>query len=114
MTPGIGSSVPWSWPDSRPKNLPLLSVNSEVAVMALTPDEIQKMLDVVRATQSIEIDCDGCLEQVGEFAEAHLIGKPVPEGLKSVEQHLSICHECWEEFEAPCQSIKALAQPPTG
>ena len=26
--------------------------------MSLTPDEIQKMLDVVRATQAVEIDCD--------------------------------------------------------
>jgi hypothetical protein len=78
--------------------------------MSLTPDEIQTMLDVVRATQPVEIDCDGgCLEQVAEFAEAHLLGKPVPEGLMAVEQHLSVCHECREEFEALCQALKGLA-----
>ena len=76
--------------------------------MSLTPDEIQKMLEVVGATQAVEIDCDGCLGQVAEFAETHLIGKPVPEGLKAVEQHLLICHECREEFEALCQAIKGL------
>ena len=76
--------------------------------MPLTPDEIRKLLDVVRATQAVEIDCDDCLLQVGEFAEAYLIGKPVPEGLKAVEQHLSICNECREEFEALCQAIKGL------
>jgi hypothetical protein len=90
--------------------MPTPSVNSEAAVMPLTPDEIQKMLDVVRATQAVEIDCHGCLEQVGEFAEAHLIDKPVSEGLKAVEQHLSICQECQEEFEALCQALKGLTR----
>ena len=78
--------------------------------MPMTPDEIQKILEVVRATQAVEIDCDECLNQVGEFAEMHLLGKPVPEGLKAVEQHLSICSECREEFEALCQALKELDQ----
>jgi len=78
--------------------------------MSLTVHEIRKMLDVVGATRSVEIDCDGCLSQVGEFAESHLVGKPVPEGLKAVEQHLSICSECRQEFEALCQAIKGLDQ----
>lgn len=76
--------------------------------MSLTPDEIQKMLDVVRATQSVEINCDVCLVHVGEFAELHLVGKPVPEGLKAVEQHLAICSECREEFEALCRAMKSI------
>jgi hypothetical protein len=74
--------------------------------MPLTADEIQKLLDVVRATQAVEIDCDDCLLQVGEFAETYLLGKPVAEGLNAVERHLSICNECREEFEALCQAIK--------
>ena len=67
--------------------------------MLLSRLELQKMLDVVRATQPVEIDCDVCLMQVGEFAELNLVGKALPEGLKAIEQHLSICDECREEFE---------------
>lgn len=74
--------------------------------MALTPEEIRKMLDVVRATQAVEIDCDVCLTHVGEFAELHLVGKPVPDGLKAVEQHLAICSECREEFQALCRAMR--------
>lgn len=74
--------------------------------MSLTPEEIQKMLDVVRATQPIEIDCDVCLMQVGEFAELNLVGKPIPEGLKAIEQHLSICDECREEYEMLCVALR--------
>jgi len=77
--------------------------------MPLTPDDIQKLLDVVSATQAVEIDCDDCCSnRVAEFAETYLLGKPVSEGLKAVEQHLSICNECREEFEALCRAIKEL------
>ena len=74
--------------------------------MSLSRPELQKMLDVVRATQPVEIDCDECLMQVGEFAEMNLIGKPVPEGLKAIEQHLSICDECREEYEMLCVALR--------
>lgn len=67
--------------------------------MSLSRPEIQKLLAVVRATQAAEIDCDVCLMQVGEFAERHLLGKPISEGLEAIEQHLSICDECREEYE---------------
>jgi predicted anti-sigma-YlaC factor YlaD len=64
------------------------------------------MLDVVRATQAVEIDCDVCLMQVGEFAELYLVGKPIPEGLRAIEQHLSICDECREEYEMLCLALR--------
>ena len=74
--------------------------------MSLSRRELQKMLDVVRATQPVEIDCDVCLMQVGEFAELNLVGKPIPEGLKAIEQHLSICDECREEYEMLCLALR--------
>ncbi len=74
--------------------------------MSLSRPELQKMLDVVRATQLVEIDCDVCLMQVGEFAELNLVGKPIPEGLRAIEQHLSICDECREEYEMLCLALR--------
>ena len=76
--------------------------------MSVTSEELQRMLELVRDTQAVEIDCDSCLVQVGEFAEQRLAGKPIAEGLKAVEQHLLICAECREEFEILCQAIKAV------
>ena len=75
--------------------------------MSLSRPELQKMLDVVRATQPVEIDCDVCLVRVGEFAERNLVGKPIPEGLRAVEQHLSICDECREEYEMLCVALRS-------
>ena len=79
--------------------------------MPVTGEEIQLILNVVRDTQAVEIDCDVCLMQVGEFAEHRLAGKPVAEGLKAIEQHLLICPECREEFEALCEAMNALENP---
>lgn len=75
--------------------------------MSLSRPEIQKMLAVVRATQPVEIDCDACLMQVGEFAERHLVGKLIPAGLEAIEQHLSICDECREEYELLCLALRS-------
>ena len=74
--------------------------------MPLSRPELQKMLDVVRATQPVEIDCDVCLVRVGEFAELNLVGKSIPEGLQAVEQHLSVCDECREEYEMLCVALR--------
>ena len=74
--------------------------------MSLSRPELQKMLDVVRATQSVEIDCDVCLMRVGEFAELNLVGKPIHDGLKAIEQHLAICDECREEYELLCVALR--------
>lgn len=76
--------------------------------MPLSLREIQKMLDVVRETQAVEIDCDACLLQLGEFTELHLVGKAVPEGLRALEQHLAICDECREEYESLSQALREL------
>ena len=74
--------------------------------MSLSRPELQKMLNVVRATQPVEIDCDVCLMQVGEFAELNLIGKPIPQALRAIEQHLLICDECREEYELLCVALR--------
>ncbi len=76
-----------------------------MSAMYLSHLELQKMLDVVRATHPVEIDCDVCLMQVGEFAELNLLGKPIPEGIEAIEQHLSICDECREEYEMLCLAL---------
>lgn len=75
--------------------------------MPLTQAEISRLLEVIRDTQDVEIDCDSCLMQVGEFATQHLTGMPIDDGLRAVSQHLRICDECKEEFEALCLALAA-------
>jgi hypothetical protein len=69
-------------------------------VMVLTPTDLRLLVHATLITREEEIGCDTCLDHVAEYAEAHLAGLPTPEALRLVEQHLAICSECREEFEA--------------
>ncbi len=68
--------------------------------MPLLKKELEGLLHLVGLTNDKEINCEQCLALVAEFAEYELAGKSVPESLKMVEQHLSVCPECREEYEA--------------
>ena len=68
--------------------------------MPLSRQEIDSLLRLVGQTEDAEINCKQCLALVAEFAEQQLTGKSIHEGLKAVEQHLSVCAECRDEYEA--------------
>lgn len=68
--------------------------------MPLSNKELEGLLRLVGLTNDKEINCEQCLAVVAEFAEQELAGRSVAEGLKMVEQHLSVCSECREEYEA--------------
>jgi bacterioferritin-associated ferredoxin len=75
--------------------------------MSLSKEEINNLMRLVGLTKDDEIDCGRCLTLVAEFAERELAGRSIPAGLEAVAQHLSICGECREEFEALIQALKA-------
>ena len=37
---------------------------------------------------------------MAEFATVSLAGRTIPEGLRAIDEHLRVCGECREEFEA--------------
>lgn len=76
--------------------------------MPLSKKEIDGLMRLIGLTQEDEINCERCLSLVAEFAERELAGKPIPEGLMSVEQHLSICVECREEYQALRRALRDI------
>ena len=76
--------------------------------MSLSKQEIDELMRLVGLTKDHEINCEQCLSLVAEFAEQELAGKSIPQGLKAVEHHLSICPECREEYEALQQALKGM------
>ncbi len=68
--------------------------------MPLSKKEIDELLRLVSLTEDNELNCDQCLSLVAEFAEQQLHGKTLHDGLQAVQQHLSVCGECREEYEA--------------
>lgn len=76
--------------------------------MPLSKNELQDLLRLVGLTGDNEINCEQCLTLVAEFSECELAGKSIPESLRAVEQHLSVCSECREEYEALRRVLREL------
>ncbi len=76
--------------------------------MGLSAKEIEMLMQLIGLTKDEEINCEQCLALVGEFAERKLAGKSISEGLSMVEQHLGVCAECREEYEALQVALKEL------
>jgi hypothetical protein len=64
------------------------------------PQQMKELLRVVMATAPEEIDCDEFLAGVGAYLEAIGPDGKVPADLRAVLQHLEVCPECKEEFDA--------------
>ena len=68
--------------------------------MTPTRDQLRDLLRAVALTAPEEIDCQELISRVGAFLETLERGEQPPPELDLVSQHLSICPECVEEFEA--------------
>ena len=72
--------------------------------MPLTSEELSTLLQLLDLTQAEEIDCSQLLERVASFVE-HVERREPGRGFEDVAQHLSVCPECREEFEALRQAF---------
>lgn len=68
--------------------------------MTFSDEEIRALLRVVLATDPVEIDCDEILARIAAFLEARGPKGSLPAELALVSQHLAVCAECREEFDA--------------
>ena len=66
----------------------------------LTRQQIEGLIHVIGQTREHEFNCAECQRNIGEFAERQIAGLPLDGALAGVEQHLSVCSECHEEFLA--------------
>ncbi len=75
--------------------------------LVLSAETLRGIIRGILTTQERELTCDECFEQLDTFAELVLVGQPIPEALKLVEEHLERCHDCREEFEALMAALRA-------
>jgi len=73
----------------------------------LTSGQVGSIVKMLSLTRDREFNCGECLQHVSEFAECQLANKPVDEAIACVEQHLAICPECREEYEALLKILQA-------
>jgi hypothetical protein len=67
---------------------------------------LQDLAGVLLRTQPVELTCDELLSKIAPFAEAILKSGMAPEDSALIQQHLDICPECQEEFEALLAALR--------
>ncbi len=75
----------------------------------LTKDQIQTLVGLIVTTEPDQVTCDGCLGQIGEFAEYALEGREMSEGMKVIQRHLEQCPCCKDEYEALLEALEEVA-----
>ena len=70
----------------------------------LSVPEIMQMLE---ATQAVELTCDEVLQLMDACAEAVLRGEDHRLAVPLFEKHLEMCGDCREEFEALLRILRA-------
>ncbi len=68
--------------------------------MKPTRAQLDELLKIVAATEAREIDCEEFLARVCPVLDALEPGQEVPPELGLISQHLEVCGECREEFDA--------------
>ena len=67
--------------------------------------QLRALLELVHATDPREIDCDEFLERVAGVVDALGADAAPPPELDAVSQHLTVCPECREEFDALVRTL---------
>lgn len=73
----------------------------------MRPEFIGKVARQIEATHEIEYSCDDVHRLLDQFAEAVLRGENAANLWPLVQQHLDMCPDCREEFEALMRVLRA-------
>ncbi len=70
--------------------------------------KIKRMVRNVLTARPDEIGCEECLSRMDRFVEMELEGKDPGEAMPLVEDHLTRCLDCREEFLALLEALRHL------
>lgn len=76
--------------------------------MTLSKNQVAELLRMLKLTKDTEATCGDCQNTMAEFAETQLEGKTIPESLNMIKDHLQLCGDCREEFEALLAALQDL------
>jgi hypothetical protein len=63
-------------------------------------DKIKRLVTSTFITTEDEIDCTTCLDLVPIYVDKELAGEDADRELPELAQHLALCRDCFEEYEA--------------
>lgn len=82
---------------SKPKSA---KIPEPVQLPKVSESAAQNMLGMISQTREVELSCDEVHQLLDEFAERVRRGEDVAQAMPLVKQHIEMCPDCREEFEA--------------
>jgi hypothetical protein len=79
---------------------PQMPVLGGMAMPASDSEMAQKILGMLEKTQDEELTCEEVFALLDQFAEMAARGEDVASLMPMVKQHLELCGDCREEYEA--------------
>lgn len=64
-----------------------------------TTEHLTQLTHLLSATAAEEVDCDAVLDLLAAYLE-HSAEVELPPDLAAVDQHLRVCPDCYEEYQA--------------
>jgi hypothetical protein len=71
---------------------------------------IAVMREIAETRERGEIGCEECFEEVDRFIAMELSGLDTTGAMPLVREHLHMCGECREEFEALLAALRATGE----
>ena len=71
------------------------------------PSRVEALLRMIENTCEEELSCEEVAELLSEFAELNLNKKDAASWLPLVENHLEMCSNCHEEYDALMRILQA-------
>lgn len=73
-------------------------------------DIFKALIGEIADTREVEIGCDECFERLDRFVDMKLSGLDAAQAMPLVQEHLEICGECRDEFEAFMAALRATEE----
>ena len=77
--------------------------------MTVSLEKIESMIRAIINTKDHEIACAECFSVLDQFLELKLEGKNPAEIMPHIQDHLERCGDCYEEYEAVLEALKAIS-----
>jgi predicted component of type VI protein secretion system len=78
--------------------------------MSEAKSDLRSLLEQISKTKQVELPCDDVFKLMDEFADAVERGEDTTELMPLVQQHLEICRDCLEEYQALLKILHAEAK----
>jgi hypothetical protein len=78
--------------------------------MALNPEQVGRLLTMIRQTREEELTCPECLDELDKYTQSILDGLPIDGVLQRVREHLEACPCCSGQFELVLETLRAIEE----